>query len=70
MSIVYQASSDSEATHVVCSVSETLSDMASAKARQKREKFVTHSIKSANQFSLGSVLEKATRGEKISFQDN
>ena len=65
MSIVYQASSDSEATHVVCSVSETLSDMASAKARQKRETCVTHTIKSAYKFSLGSLLAKAARGEKI-----
>ena len=62
---MYQASSDSESTHVVCSVSEALSDMASAKARQKKEKYVIPLTKTANEFFLGSVLAKAARGEKI-----
>ena len=62
---MYQASSDSESIHVVCSVSEAFSDMTSAKARQKRGKYVNPLNKTANKFSLGSILAKAARGEKI-----
>ena len=65
ISIMYQASSDSESIHVVCSVSEALSDMTSAKARQKRGKYVIPLNKTTNKFSLGSILAKAARSEKI-----
>ena len=39
--------------------------MTSAKARQKRGKYVIPLNKTTNKFSLGSILAKAARGEKI-----